>query len=166
MAHDAVGRLAHRCEHKHRIVRGRCAARSASSIGRRSAAVGRPDARAGASSCACPVCSQCSRAKPPTAPTCVVLPTASARYCAVSASPHSVDRFDVLPKGTARGIQYRSTPTRSKSRSFSRGSIDTAVRASLWPPVRRQCRISRATCGELPLVSTESTQIRVLRVPR
>jgi hypothetical protein len=81
-------------------------------------------------------------------------PTASARYCAVSASPHSVDRFDVLPKGTARGIQYRSTPTRSKSRSFSRGSIDTAVRASLWPPVRRQCRTSRATCGELPLVST------------
>ena len=104
--------------------------------------------------CACRVCSQCSRATSPTAPTCVVLPTASARYCAVSASPHSVDRFDVLPKGTARGIQYRSKPTRSKSRSFSRGSIDTAVRASLWPPVRRQCRTSRATCGELPLVST------------
>ena len=93
-------------------------------------------------------------------------PTASARYCAVSASPHSVDRFDVLPKGTARGIQYRSTPTRSKSRSFSRGSIDTAVRARLWPPVRRQCRTSRATCGELPLVSPESTRTRVLRVPR
>ena len=114
----------------------------------------------------CPVCSQCSRAKPPTAPTCVVLPSASARYRVVSASPHSVNRFDVLPKGTARGIQYQSTPTRSTSRLFSRGSIDTAVRASLWPPVRRQCRTSRATCGELPLVSTESTRIRVLRVPR